>query len=108
MRDTDIVVLTVCEGRGLQQVRWVSRPYKQTDAINKFLDIYEVGVARYGEADKGNLDAGSAAWTRERISMVMVNEQQDVYRIIMISDGPLFETCEDDHSRSTGRQDGEP
>jgi len=81
----------------------------RTAAINKFLDIYEVGVTRYGEADTGNLDIGTAGWTRERISMVIVrDERQDVYRIIMVSDGPLFETCEGNHRRSNDHHDREP
>jgi hypothetical protein len=109
MKDTDAVALTICEGHGLQQVRWVSRPYTRTGAINKFLDIYEVGVKRHGEADLGNLDIGTAGWTRERISMMVDrDEQRDVYRIIMFSDGPLFETCEGDHRRKSGHQDREP
>jgi len=61
MPDTEIVLLFVCELYGLQQVRWVSRAFSRQTAIEKFLDIYDEGVKRHGNADEGDVDRGTAA-----------------------------------------------
>jgi len=88
-----IVLLFVCELYGLQQVRWVSRAFSREKAIKRFLDIYDEGVKQPGNADKGDLDRGTAAWSRERIGMRLDGDQRGGYRVVMISDGPEFDRC---------------
>jgi hypothetical protein len=70
MKDTQIIALKVCDHYGLQQVRWASRIFSLSEVTKKFLTIYAEGVKRYGEADEGNVDHGTAAWSAERIGML--------------------------------------
>jgi hypothetical protein len=104
MKETETVALKVCEGIGLQQVKWVSRPYTRVAAVDKFLDIYDVGVKRYCQSDEGNPNTGTAGWSREGIGMLIDRDEQDRYRVIMVSDGPRFELCQAEYRRITGHQ----
>jgi hypothetical protein len=102
MKDTQIVTLSVCGRLGLQQVRWVSRILSLSTGIKKFVDIYEAGVARYGEADHADLDKGTAAWSTQHIGMRLVRAGEDGFHIVMISDGPQFEQCQNEQRRLIG------
>jgi hypothetical protein len=104
MTDTAAVILKVCEHHGLQQVRWVSRDYNFDAGVDKFLEIYEEGVKRYGEPNEGNKRQARVAWSGERIGMRMYRDEQSRYRILQILDGPLFEQCEAEHREITGHQ----
>lgn len=104
MKDTGGVILKVCKNLGLQQVRWVSRSFFFLDlAKEKFIAIYEEGVRRYGEANEGDLDKGTAAWSGEHIGMRLDRDSQGGYRVLMISDGPRFAECEAEYKRITGQ-----
>ena len=104
MKDTQIVTLKVCDRYGLQQVRWVSRIFSLSEGTKKFWTIYEEGVKRYGEADEGNVDHGTAVWSAERIGMLMERAEQEGYRVSMISDGPQFARCKAEYQQITGHQ----
>ena len=104
MKDTQIVTLKVCDRYGLQQVRWVSRIFSLSEGTTKFLTIYAEGVKRYGEADEGNVDHGTAGWSGEGIGMLMERAEQEGYRVIMISDGPQFARCKAEYQQITGHQ----
>jgi len=99
---TEVVTAKVCDGVGLQQVRWYSHPYALSLAINAFLDVYQQGVQRYGEAQQADLEHGAANWTAERIRM-RTERDDDSYRILVISDGPQFAACRAQHRKLTGR-----
>ena len=99
MRDTDSVSLIVCENFGLQQVRWVSRIFSLSAGVKRFITIYEAGVARYGEADQGNLDNGVAAWTAHHVGMRLDRAGKDGFRIVMVADGPQLAQCQVEHGR---------
>jgi hypothetical protein len=104
MKDTEVVVLSICEHYGLQQVRWVSRLFGRSAAIDKFLNIYAEGAQRHGEADEGDLNRGTVGWSREGIGMRIDREEQGGYRVIMISDGPEFQQCRAEHRQISGEQ----
>ena len=97
LKDTGLVILSVCDQYGLQHVTWVSRKLSRAAVVLKFLQIYEEGAKRHGEADEGDLNRGTAEWSRERIAMRIDNGEQDGYRVTMISDGPGFHRCEAGH-----------
>jgi len=102
MKDTQAVALSVCGRHGLQQVRWVSRIFSLSAGIKKFVDIYEAGVERYGEADQADLDKGVAAWSAQHVGMRLDRVGEAGFHIVMISDGPQFDECQDEHRRMIG------
>jgi hypothetical protein len=104
MTDTEIVALKVCEKYGLQQVRWVSRTFSRTAAINKFLELLTEGTKRYGAVDEGNPNNGTAGWSGQGIGLLIEHADHDNYRVLMISDGPQFERCQAEYRQITGHQ----
>ena len=104
MNDTETVTLKVCDRSGLQQVTWASRSFGLADAAKKFWDIYTEGAQQHGEADRGDLDRGTAGWSKEGIGMRLERHPQEGYRVIMISDGPLLKQCLAEHQQITGNR----
>jgi hypothetical protein len=104
--DTETVIVEVCDGFGLQQVRSISHSFTLSAAVYEFLDIYEQSALQYGDADQADFDHGTAAWSAQHIDMRMVPDENDKddYRILMVTDGPQFATCEAEHARIIGRR----
>jgi len=103
-KDAQTIALKVCDGYGLQQVRWVSRRFSLAEATKKFFIAYAEGVRRHGESDEGNVSNGTAGWSREGIGMLMERADQEGYRVVMISDGPQFARCKSEYQRITGHE----
>jgi hypothetical protein len=103
MKDTELVALRIYRRQGLQQVRWVSRIFSLSAGINKFLDIYEEGARRHGEADVKSLDQGIASWASEQIAMRLERAEEDGYRIVMVTDGPKLQQCQDEYQHIINR-----
>jgi hypothetical protein len=95
-KETNQVILSVCDHQGMQQVRWISLLFSQTAAIAKFSEIYAEGVRRHGAADDGDLDRGIAGWSHELIGMRILPDGPG-YRVIMVSEGPEYQSCKAEH-----------
>jgi hypothetical protein len=89
----EIVILRVCDGLGLQQVRRFSRAYPPSRVIDAFLDFYEQAMHRYGEADQADLVHGVANWSGQHVRMRVEGDENDDYRIVLIIDGPQLRQC---------------
>ena len=87
-KDAQTIALKVCHRYGLQQVRWVSRPFSLAEATKKLFSAYVEGVRRHGEPDEGNVSNGTVGWTQEGIGMLIERAEQEGFRLVMISDGP--------------------
>lgn len=92
-RDTEEITLKICDAEGLQQTIWVGRLLSGEDAGRNFQSAYAEGVRRYGEADGGNPENGTASWTTARVTMFAKLVEPGFYRISMVHDGPAFQTC---------------
>ncbi len=103
-KDAQTIALKVCDGHGLQQVRWVSRAFSLAEATKRFFTIYAEGVRRHGESDEGNASNGTAGWSREGIGMLLERAEQEGYRVVMISDGPQFARCKSEYEQITGHE----
>jgi hypothetical protein len=102
--DADSLVLRLCDGRGLQQVRWFGRAYPQSAAVDNFLDFYEQVTQRNGQADQYEPEHASAAWTALQSRMRLVGDEERNYRIVVIYDGPQYADCRAEHDRITARR----
>jgi hypothetical protein len=103
-KDAQTIGLKVCDGYGLQQVRWVSRPFTLAEATKKFFAAYAEGVRRHGESDEGNVSDGTAGWSREGIGVLIERAEQEGYRPVMISDGPQFARSKSEYQQITGHE----
>jgi hypothetical protein len=81
-----------------------SRIFSLSAGINKFFTIYAEGVKRYGQADEGNVDRGTAGWSGEGIGTLIERAEQERYRVVMISDGPQFARCKAENQQITGHK----
>jgi len=101
--ETDTVIARVCDKLGLQQVEWESHAYAFAMAISAFLDVYQQGVQRYGEAQQADLTHGLAVWSTQRIRMQTErNDDDSQYRVVVTSDGPQFGACQAEHDKIVG------
>ena len=92
-RDTDEIVLKVCDKEGLQQSIWTGRPLSGEDARRNFASAYAEAVRRYGKPDQGDAASGTASWNSARVTMFAKLVEPGYYRILMIMDGPAFKAC---------------
>ncbi|WP_312892317.1 threonyl-trna synthetase, partial [Methylobacterium sp. DB0501] len=100
-RDTQQVVLEVCQDEGLQQVIWVSQAFSQTDLAAKYDLIYREGVRRHGEPVKdGRLE--TVVWPSGHIILAVRSVEDGRKRLIMIATGEQYERCSATHQTSTG------
>jgi hypothetical protein len=102
--DADAVVLRLCDGRGLQQVRWLGRAYPLFDATSNFLDLYEEIMQRSGQADQYDPDHATAAWTGQQRRMRLEDDENRNYHIVVIYDGPQYADCRAEHAKIAARQ----
>lgn len=102
--DADAAVLRLCDGRGLQQVRWLDRAYPLSDATTRFLDFYEQIVERSGQADLYDPDHAMAAWSGQQSRMRLEGDEERNYHLVVIYGGPQYANCRAEHAKITGRQ----
>jgi hypothetical protein len=97
--DADAVVLRLCEGSGLQQVRWLGRNYPIADATGTFLDLYEQITQRSGQADQYDPVHATAAWSSRQSRMRLEGDEYRNYHILVIYDGPQYAGCRAEHAK---------
>jgi hypothetical protein len=102
--DADALVLRLCDGHGLQQVRWLGHTYPLADAAGRFLDFYEQITQRTGEADQYDPEHAIAAWSHEHSRMHLEGDEDRNYRVVVIHDGPQYADCRAEHAKITGRK----
>jgi hypothetical protein len=100
----DIIVLRVCDRLGLQEVRSFSGAYPLAQVSEVFLDVYARIIHRYGEADQADLVHGTADWNAQHIRMRLEGDENDDYRVLLISDGPQLRQCLTEHERVKGNE----
>ena len=102
MPDTEVILLDVCKGEGLQQVSWASRSLSREEASGKLMQLVALGSQKYGE---GKPTAGGAlGWENGRIEVLDVSETDGMHRILMVSRGPDFDACSVEHDRSADQR----
>jgi hypothetical protein len=101
--DADALVLRLCDGRGMQQVRWLGRAYPLSDATSSFLDLYEQIIQRSGQADQYDPDHASAVWSGQQSRMRLEGDEERNYRVVVIYDGPQYGDCRAEHAKITAR-----
>jgi hypothetical protein len=102
--DTEAVVLRLCDGHGLQQIRWLGRAYPLSDATSRFLDLYEQITQQSGPADQYDPEHAMAAWSGQQSRMRLEGDEERNYRVVVIYDGPQFADCRAEHTKITARQ----
>lgn len=99
-RDAEEIVLEVCKNEGLQQIVWVSRFLSDSEAHEKFEAVLAEGIRRYGKAEIS--EQGNIYWSAGRTFVARKSFGPGLYRIIMASTGPGFDTCSEEHMSMTG------
>ena len=99
-RDTEEVVLEVCKKEGLQEIVWISRFLSETEAQAKLDAILREGTRRYGKPQIS--EQGLIHWSTGATSAHRKSFGQGLYRILMASRGPGFNTCSEEHKSMTG------
>ena len=95
LRDTEEIVLQVCEKEGLQQIIWISRFLSTAEEHNKLDSIFAEGNGRYGKAEEG--ENGSVQWNGGQTVLAAVSTDEGLHRIFMASNGPRLDTCAEEH-----------
>jgi hypothetical protein len=94
-RNTEEIVLEVCKNEGLQQIIWISRLLSETEERDRVQAILAEGMRRYGEAEIS--EQGVVNWSAGRTVMARTSDEQGLHRIIMVSTGPGYDTCSQEH-----------
>jgi hypothetical protein len=95
LRDTEEIVLEVCKNEGLQQIIWISRLLSETEERDRVQAILAEGIRRYGEPEIS--ERGLVNWSTGRTVMARTSDEQGLHRIIMVSTGPGYDTCSQEH-----------
>src|SRR5262245_13186140 len=98
-KDTDRVVLEVCKNEGLQQIVWITRFLSEAEEREKFETIFTEGVRQHGQPEI--LERGIISWSAGGTVMARVTTDQG-RRIVMVSTGPRFDACSQQHKLNTG------
>jgi hypothetical protein len=102
--DAAAVVLRLCDGRGLQQVRWLGHAYPLFNATSNFLDLYGQIMQRSGQADQYDPEHATATWTGQQSRMRLEGDESRNYHIVVIYDGPQYADCRAEHAKITAGQ----
>jgi hypothetical protein len=97
LRDTEEIVLEVCKKEGLQQIVWISRFLSASEERDKLATVLAEGTRRYGKAEIA--ERGIIHWSAGRTT---ISTDQGLHRIVMVSTGPGFDTCSEEHKSITG------
>ena len=100
LRDTEKIVLEVCKTEGLQQIVWISRILSASEEHDKIKSILAEGTRRYGKA--AITERGIIQWNAGRTMTTTIPNRQGLRRVVMVSTGPGFETCSEEHKSITG------
>ncbi|MGX9984703.1 threonyl-trna synthetase [Methylobacterium fujisawaense] len=100
-RDTQQVVLEVCQAEGLQQIIWVSRTFADSEIQSAYAAIYQEGIRRYGEPRVGGTPQATV-WPDGRTLLAVRRVVDGGKRIIMVASGELYERCSLAHKAATG------
>lgn len=92
-RDIAEITLKICKKEGLQQAISASRLLSGNEARSKFASAYAGAVRRYGRADEGDPEKGTASWLGSRVTMFAKLSEPGAYRIYVVQDGPGFASC---------------
>jgi len=95
LRDTEEIVLQVCEKEGLQQIIWISRSLSTVEEHNKLASILAEGTRRYGKVEEG--ERGTVQWNGGQTALAAVSTDQGLHRIFMASSGPAVDPCSKEH-----------
>jgi hypothetical protein len=95
LRDTEEIVLQVCEKEGLQQIIWISRFLSTAEEHNKLASILAEGTRRCGKVEEG--ERGIVKWNGGQTALAAVSTDQGVHRIFMASSGPAVDACSEEH-----------
>lgn len=100
LRDTEEIVLEICKTEGLQQIVWISRSLTELEAQAKRAALLSEGTRRYGAPETDQ--RGIRSWNAGRMLVAEVAVGDAMRRIIMVSYGPKFEACSNQHKALTG------
>jgi hypothetical protein len=100
LRDTEEIDFEVCKGEGLQQIIWISRLLSASEEHDRLEAIVAEGNRRYGKAEIA--ERGIIQWPAGRTLVAAISNDQGLHRIIMVSTGPGFDTCSEEHRSITG------
>jgi hypothetical protein len=98
--DTEEIVLEICKKEGLQQIVWISRFLSASEEHDRVDTIIAEGTRRYGKAEIG--ERGIIHWSAGRTTLAIISNDQGLHRIVMVSTGPGFDTCSEEHKSITG------
>ena len=94
-RYTEEIVLEVCKNEGLQQIIWITRLLSEAKERDRVQAILAEGMRRYGEAEIS--EQGVVNWSAGRTVMARTSDEQGLHRIIMVSTGPGYDACSQEH-----------
>jgi hypothetical protein len=100
LRDTEEMVLDVCKKEGLQQIVWISRFLSASEDHDKVQAVLAEGMRRYGEPEIS--EQGIVNWSAGRTVLARSSDEQGLHRIVMVSTGPEYDTCSEEHMSMTG------
>ena len=99
-RDTEEVVLEICKKEGLQQIVWISRFLSDSEMQTKLGTILAEGARRFGKPEIS--EQGVIHWSGGATFAYTKSFGQGLYRILMASTGPGFDSCSEEHKSMTG------
>jgi hypothetical protein len=99
VKDTDRIVLEVCKNEGLQQIVWISRFLSEAEEREKFEAIVAEGTRRHGKPEI--LEREIMSWSAGGTVMARISTDEG-RRIVMVSTGPGFSACSEQHKSHTG------
>src|SRR5215471_13218987 len=100
LRDTEEIVLEVCKNEGLQQIIWISRLLSETEERDRVQAILAEGMRRYGEPEIS--EQGVVNWSAGRTLLARGSDERGLYRIVMVSTGPGYDSCSAEHMSISG------
>lgn len=100
LRDTEEIVLEVCKNEGLQQIIWISRLLSETEERDRVQAILAEGMRRYGEPEIS--ERGVVSWSAGRTLLARGSDERGLYRIVMVSTGPGYDSCSAEHMSISG------
>jgi hypothetical protein len=94
LRDTEEIVLQVCEKEGLQQVIWISRLLSTSEERDRLESILAEGTRRNGAFEI--TEQGRVQWNGGQ-TVVAAGSNNQGHRIFMASSGPRIDSCSKQH-----------
>ena len=73
----------------------LARLLSETEERDRVQAILDEGMRRYGEAEIS--EQGVVNWSAGRTVMARTSDEQGLHRIIMVSTGPGYDACSQEH-----------